>query len=277
MLCVSNQNLLKHRTPKGHPEQPVRISRAWEAVERRLGLGAVVDMYRLATREELYAAHSPEYINYLFSLGRNETFLDYETFFSKNSLECVLLAAGICLELVERIVDGTWRKCFALVRPPGHHAGYSRAMGYCIVNNMAVAVQKALSLGLCRIAVIDWDVHHGNGTQEIFFNTDSVYGIDLHQDSLFPQETGRSQEIGSGSGIGFTLNLPIPPESTGEYYCELMESTVYPALKSYKPQLLCISCGFDALCGDSESTMCLNPQDYGTLSGMVCSWADQLC
>ncbi|MDR2150468.1 MAG: histone deacetylase [Spirochaetaceae bacterium] len=277
MICASHPALLKHSPPRGHPEQPARLRCIYEALERRFGAGTVVSLYRLATKAELYAAHSPEYIDYLFSLGRSETALDDETFFSKDSLECVLLSAGIGLELVERIAAGTYRKCFALVRPPGHHAGSSCARGYCIINTMAVAVQRALSLGFSRIALIDWDVHHGNGTQEIFFNTASVYGIDLHQDRLFPQETGTPSEIGSGPGKGFTLNLPLPPESTGAYYCELMESTVYPLLKSYKPHLLCISCGFDALCGDSESTMCLQPQDYGALTGIVCSWADELC
>jgi acetoin utilization deacetylase AcuC-like enzyme len=268
--------MLKHKNPAWHPEQPERIAYIWEALENTFGENAVTLIERKATKEELYLAHSSDYINYLFSI-KGSVDLDYETFFSEHTLDAVLSAAGVCLELVEAIIQGGHTKCFALVRPPGHHATYAGAMGYCIVNNMAVAVNKARAMGLERIAVIDWDVHHGNGTQEIFFDTDAVYVIDLHQENLFPENSGNISDTGRNKGKGFTLNIPIPAGKDGNYYLDLMDTVVYPILRRFAPQLLCISSGFDALTGDSEGAMCLMPTDYRELMRKVCLWADELC
>jgi acetoin utilization deacetylase AcuC-like enzyme len=268
--------MLKHKNPAWHPEQPDRIAYIWEAVEKAFGKSAITIIERKAEKEELHPAHSLEYINYLFSITGSVD-LDYETFFSEHTLDAVLSAAGICLELIERIIQGTYKKCFALVRPPGHHAVHGGAMGYCIVNNMAVAVHKAMAMGLERIAVIDWDVHHGNGTQDIFFETDSVYFIDIHQANLFPENTGGFSETGRNKGKGFTLNIPIPAAKDGNYYLGIMDTAVYPILRRFSPQLICISSGFDALMGDSEGAMRLMPADYRKLARKACLWADELC
>jgi acetoin utilization deacetylase AcuC-like enzyme len=276
MIYASCKTMLKHKNPDWHPEQPDRIAYIWEAVENIFGKNAVTIIERKAKKEELCLAHSPDYINYLFSL-KGSVDLDYETFFSEHTLDAVLSAAGMCLELVEHIVQGTYKKAFALVRPPGHHATYAGAMGYCIVNNMAVAVHKALAMGLERIAIIDWDVHHGNGTQELFFETDAVYVIDIHQANLFPENSGNTDETGRDRGKGFTLNIPIPAGKDGNYYLGIMDAVVYPALRRFSPQLLCISSGFDALKGDSEGAMRLVPTDYRELTRKVCSWADEWC
>ena len=268
--------MLKHKNPEWHPEQPERLAHIWEALENTFGENAVTIIERKAAKEDLYLAHSPDYINYLFSI-KGSVDLDYETFLSENSLDAALSAAGVCLELVEGIIQGRYDKCFALVRPPGHHAAYAGAMGYCIVNNLSVAVKKALAMGLERIAIIDWDVHHGNGTQEIFFETDAVYVIDIHQENLFPENSGNTDETGRNKGKGFTLNIPIPAGKDGNYYLDLMDAAVYPVLKRFSPQLLCISSGFDALGGDSEGSMRLMPADYRELTRKVCLWADELC
>ncbi|MDR2418729.1 MAG: histone deacetylase [Treponema sp.] len=276
MIYASCKTMLKHKNPDWHPEQPDRIAYIWKAVENAFGRNAITIIERKAKKEELYLAHSLDYINYLFSI-RGSVDLDYETFFSEHTLDAVLSAAGICLELVEHIIQGTYKKCFALVRPPGHHATYTGAMGYCIVNNMAVAVNKALAMGLERIVIIDWDVHHGNGTQEIFFETDAVYFIDIHQENLFPENSGNVDETGRDRGKGFTLNIPVPAGKDGNYYLDIMDAVAYPILRRFSPQLLCISSGFDALGGDSEGAMHLVPTDYRELTRKVCLWADELC
>jgi acetoin utilization deacetylase AcuC-like enzyme len=277
MLCASNKVLAKHQTPPGHPEQAGRIIRIREYIEEHLGTGTITTIDRSARKEELNTVHSCTYIDYLFSLKNEAVNLDYETFFSEGTLESVLAACGICLELIEHIVHGTYKKCFALIRPPGHHAGYDYACGYCIVNNMAVAVKKALLMGIKRIAIIDWDVHHGNGTQEIFEETNSVYVIDIHQDNLFPLNSGMVNETGKNAGKGFTLNIPVPAGSDGNYYLDILNNKIYPVLKNYKPDLICISSGFDALKGDSESNMSLVPEDYQKMTKEVCRWADEWC
>jgi acetoin utilization deacetylase AcuC-like enzyme len=246
-------------------------------LERRFGKGIVSILNRQATKEELYSVHSKEYIDYLFSLQNTQTYLDYETFFSEQSLEGILRAAGICLELIEYIVHGKERKGFALIRPPGHHAGYGRARGYCVINNIAAGVQKALQLNLRRVAIIDWDAHHGNGTQELFEETDKVFFIDIHQENLFPLESGGAHETGMYAGKGFTLNIPIPPGGRGDHYLHIMDTVIYPALKSYNPQLLCVSCGFDAAADDLEGGMALEPQDFGAMTQKICAWADIFC
>jgi acetoin utilization deacetylase AcuC-like enzyme len=277
MICASNTILAGHQTPPGHPEHPHRITYVWEDLEAFLGKGIVSIINRRATREELCLAHSPQYIDHLFSVHGTKTSLDYETFLSEQSLEAILTASGICLELMEHIINGSCHKGFALIRPPGHHAGYNQAMGYCIINNMAVAVQKALLLNIQRIAIIDWDVHHGNGTQELFEENDAVLFIDIHQESLFPPKSGTAEEQGRHKGKGFTLNIPLPAGSDGKQYLALMDHTLYPRLKAYKPQVICVSSGFDALEGDLEGSMRLTPKDFGAMTSKVCTWADELC
>jgi acetoin utilization deacetylase AcuC-like enzyme len=269
--------LAGHQPPPGHPEHPHRITYILEDLETLFGKGIVSIINRRATKEELCLAHSRQYIDYLFSVQGTKTALDCETFLSEQSLEAILTASGICLELMEHIIKGTYHKGFALIRPPGHHAGYCRAMGYCIINNMAVAVQKALLLNLKRIVIIDWDVHHGNGTQELFEETDEVFFIDIHQENLFPPQSGTSEEQGKNKGSGFTLNLPLPAGSEGSQYLALMDHTIYPLLKAYKPQVICVSSGFDALEGDLEGGMRLTPKDFGAMTRKVCTWADELC
>jgi acetoin utilization deacetylase AcuC-like enzyme len=248
----------------------------WEDLERCFGKGIVTVWDPKAAKKDLYSVHSRQYIDYLFSI-KDTTYLDYETVMSESSLEGVLTAAGICLELMEYILTGNDTKGFALIRPPGHHAGNNRGMGYCIVNNMAIAVQKALLLNLQRIAIIDWDVHHGNGTQELFEETDKVFFIDMHQENLFPCQSGGADEIGSYTGRGFTLNIPLPPGSGRSQYLDCMYTRIYPALKAYKPQLLCVSSGFDAVAGDLEGGMSLSPQDFGVMTKIICAWADEFC
>jgi acetoin utilization deacetylase AcuC-like enzyme len=277
MYVASNKILSEHTYSRWHPEDPDRIIRIWEDIECAFGKDTISSVNRRASAEELCLAHSKGYVDYLFSIDGTNVNLDAETFFSEHSLEAILTASGICIELVEHIIQKKCKKAFAFIRPPGHHACFDHAMGYCIINNMAVAVKKALMLGIERIAIVDWDVHHGNGTQAIFENTGAVLFVDIHQDNLFPKNSGGAAEIGSRQGRGFSLNIPVPAGSGGKCYFDSMDNTIYPVLKAYKPQLICVSSGFDALQGDFEGNMALVPQDFGVLTRKVCLWADKFC
>jgi acetoin utilization deacetylase AcuC-like enzyme len=243
-------------------------------LEQRFGKGTVSVIDRRATEAELCSVHDPAYIAQLFSV-QDDMYLDRETFFSQASLEGIRRAGGICLELMERILAGKEDKTFALIRPPGHHAGYSYGLGYCVINNLALAVKTALQT-LRRIAVIDWDVHHGNGTQELFEETDKVFFIDIHQENLFPPKSGGADERGRNVGKGFTLNLPLPPGSGRTQYFDALDA-IYPALQSYRPELICVSAGFDAVSGDLEGNMELRPRDFGEMTSRICAWADIFC
>ncbi|MDR2897355.1 MAG: histone deacetylase, partial [Spirochaetaceae bacterium] len=295
MICASHPILAEHRSPQGHPEHPHRLTYIREDIERTFGSGFITTIERQATKAELCLAHDEEYIDMLLSKQHMPHQLDEETFLSEGSIPAIRSAAGICLELVESIVTGTPgadTKAFAFIRPPGHHAGRSRGMGYCIVNNMAVAVKRAQQLGVRKTLILDWDVHHGNGTQEIFYDTDSVLFIDLHQENLFPKNSGLPSDIGAGAGAGFTLNIPLPPRTRGSQptgfqtsnsqavglgYLEILQTVVYPAVQAYQPDLICVSSGFDALDGDLEGNMALQPADFAAMTALVCDWADEFC
>ncbi len=282
MICASHRILAEHKPPQGHPEHPHRLTYIWEDIERTLGLGFIKTIERRASKEELCLAHDEQYIDFLLSRMNTPHQLDRETFLSEGSIPAVLSAAGICIELAESIITGADSRAFALVRPPGHHAGRAKAMGYCIVNNIAAAVKRAQQLGVRKTVILDWDVHHGNGTQEIFYETDSVFFIDLHQENLFPQNSGSPSDTGAGPGAGFTLNIPLPPgtggsETSGFGYLETLRDRVYPAVKRYAPELICVSCGFDALEGDLEGNMAVQPYQFAAMTQLICDWADELC
>jgi acetoin utilization deacetylase AcuC-like enzyme len=282
MICASHLILADHKPPSGHPEHPHRLTYIWEDIERVFGSSFITTIERQATKAELCLAHDEGYVDFLFSKLNTPCQLDEETFLSEGSIPAILSAAGICIELAESILAGPERKAFAFIRPPGHHAERDRGMGYCIVNNIALAVKRAQQLGVRKTLILDWDVHHGNGTQQIFYDTDSVFFIDLHQDDLFPKNSGLVSQTGSGRGEGYTMNIPLSPQ-TGGYetscfrYLEILQTLVYPSVQQYKPDLICVSCGFDPLEGDLEGDMALQPADFVAMTDLVCDWADEFC
>ena len=172
--------------------------------------------------------------------------LDLDTVMSAGSFEAALHAAGGAVSLVDRVVSGASPTGFSAHRPPGHHATRTRAMGFCLFNNVAVAARYALDrLGLERVMIVDWDVHHGNGTNDIFHATDEVLFVSIHESPLYPG-TGPATDVGSGDGIGYTVNLPVPPGSGDDVYLSLIEHVVAPLTRAFEPQLMLISAGYDA-------------------------------
>jgi acetoin utilization deacetylase AcuC-like enzyme len=192
-------------------------------------------------------------------------YIDENTYINPHSYEVATYAAGSAIAAVEHTLDG--ESCFALVRPPGHHAAAAWAMGFCLINNVAIAVAKALKL-VNRVAIIDWDVHHGNGTQDIFYHNNRVLYCSTHQEDAFPH-TGHIEETGAGHGVGFNINAPLPRKSTIADYFLVFNEVFLPAVARMDPGLIIVSAGQDVLSDDPVGDMQLVPEDIGYLTGLV--------
>lgn len=276
-LSFSHPSLLDHGSLT-HPENANRLQAIFDGFKNSLfGSLLTLSCDRKATFEELASVHDPAYVNFILSLSGQESSVDPETLISPGSVNAALIAAGIGLELVERVIDGKLQNGFALVRPPGHHARPAQGMGFCIFNNIAIAAKKALAKGIKRILILDWDVHHGNGTQEAFYETDQVLFIDIHQDNLFPVPSGSLDEKGKGKGAGFTINVPLTSSCRDEDYLYIFDSLVRPLALKYQPELILVSAGFDAHESDPMGFMNLTTKGYGRLTEKVKKLAEEVC
>ena len=194
------------------------------------------------------------------------------------SAEIARLAVGGCGAAVSQVLRGEVTNAYALTRPPGHHAERDKGRGFCIFGNVALSVMEAQAQGLVdRVAIVDWDVHHGNGTQQAFYESSDVLSISLHQEMLYPVNMGTLAETGEGSGIGNNINVPLPAGSGGGAYMAAMDDVVLPALHAFKPELIVIACGFDACYFDPLSHMLLVANHYRTMTQKVMAAADELC
>jgi acetoin utilization deacetylase AcuC-like enzyme len=203
---------------------------------------------------------------------------DGSTPFGQGSFEVALLSAGGIIAAVDAVLDGTVSNAFALVRPPGHHAMPDTGMGFCLFGNAAIAIHHALAdRGLERVAIVDWDVHHGNGTQAAFYDDPRVLTISLHQDSNFPPGSGTLEENGEGAGAGANINVPLPPGSGTGAYEHAFREVVVPALDAFGPELIVIASGLDASAMDPLGRMMMTPRGYGELTRMMLDAADRLC
>lgn len=264
MLLLSHLSLLDHGKAD-HPENSGRLQAILQAFQEN-SHPINLTVTRRATKKELCLVHDPEYVEYVLSLEGQHASLDHETHLTPGSVNAALQAVGLGLELVEQITKGNCQSGFALIRPPGHHAGRSSAMGYCIFNSVAISAAYALSMGLTRILIVDFDVHHGNGTQEIFYEDDRVLFIDLHQENLFPEGSGNVEEMGSGDGFGFTVNIPLAAASQDEDYFKAFRENVLPLAQEFNPELVLVSAGFDAHESDPMGFMRLTSKGFASLS-----------
>jgi acetoin utilization deacetylase AcuC-like enzyme len=264
--------------PGPHAESPERVRRINGLIEVS-GLGEHLERVRPrpATLDELLRFHTREYIRYVerLSEGSGGDAGEYAPV-NRSSYEIALLAAGGCLTAVEAVVGGRVDNAYALVRPPGHHALPGKGMGGCIFGNPALAAFHARQeYGLERVAIVDWDAHHGNGAQAAFYDDPTVLTISLHQADCFPPGSGSVEETGEGAGRGANINLPLPPGSGTGAFEAAFERVVVPALDAHRPQLLIIACGFDSSAWDAHARLMLHSAAYRQLTQALLGVADR--
>ncbi|MBI4511254.1 MAG: histone deacetylase [Deltaproteobacteria bacterium] len=271
-----DERFLLHRPEGSHPERPDRALAVMDGLRSALGDRAVGLPVRAATREELCRVHEPGYLEELARLvpGRSG-FLDADTYFSPGSWEAALLAAGASVDVALGAYRGEHPRGFAVVRPPGHHAEPGRAMGFCLINNVAVAAAAARAEGCSRVAIVDWDVHHGNGTQVMFYRDPTVLFLSVHQFPFYPG-TGAPSETGDGEGRGSTINAPLSAGAGDSEYLRVFENVFEPALRSFRPGLVLVSAGFDAHVDDPLAEMRVTPSGFRALAQVIRHVADDV-
>lgn len=267
IALVDDERFDGHRAMGAHPERPERLIAARTGLARAVAEKELVRVpARPVSEEEVLRVHTESHLRGIRdALSAGWGYLDADTFFSPASEEAAWLAAGGAVELCRAVVHGPVRRGLALVRPPGHHAVPSRAMGFCLLNNIAIAAADALTRGLSRVAIVDWDVHHGNGTQDIFYRDPRVLFVSLHQSPLYPG-TGRVDETGVRSGKGYTLNVPMPPGSGPNAYGAAFRELVLPALRAFEAELVLVSAGLDAHRQDPLAALELDSDCYGAMT-----------
>ena len=265
-LCT-DERFRAHVPPREHPERPARL----EAIDRALvaaGLPprCVKLTARQATRAELEGAHAPEYLDMLERTIAHggSGWLDPDTYFSDGSWGAARLAAGASVDLAEKVASGELDNGIAFVRPPGHHATRDRAMGFCLLNNVAVAAAKLHAAGK-RVAIFDWDVHHGNGTEAIFDQEPDVLYCSTHEWPQYPG-TGLSDYVGSGRGVGATVNVPLARGTRADAYLGAYRQRIRPAIEAFRPDVILVSAGFDGHVDDPLGGLKLDDETYAVLT-----------
>lgn len=275
LVVITSERFADHMTPPGHPERVERAESMQVATAAWARAGGSVIEPRAATDEDLLRVHDAAYLRSIAALRGRAAMLDADTFTSPESDDVARLAAGAVLEAVDRVLDGGGRvRAFALVRPPGHHAERDRAMGFCLYNNIAVGAAWARHRGIERVAIVDYDVHHGNGTQHTFYTDPAVLFISSHQFPFYPG-TGAAHEEGEGAGRGFTINIPLAAGATDAVFDEAYRTIAIPALDRFRPDLILVSAGFDAHERDPLAGMRMTTHGIAALTAQLIAAADR--
>lgn len=269
---------LGHETGQ-QPENPGRLLAVMGQLDRD-GLLADRRIFEppAAPFEAIAAVHTPELIEEVLDAAEaGGRWLDGDTFVSPGSYEAAVYGAGGAMIATDAVLQDDPKRVFVLARPPGHHATPGKAMGFCLFNSVAVAARYALdAYGLERVAIIDWDVHHGNGTQDIFYDSGQVFYASSHQMPLYPG-SGRREETGAGKGKGATLNVPLPPGADDARYLRAYDEEILPAVRAFRPQLIFVSAGFDAHRDDPLAMQRVTEEGFAALTERVCALANECC
>jgi acetoin utilization deacetylase AcuC-like enzyme len=277
LTLISSARFADHLTPPGHPERPERAEAMAAVVSRFRDAGGAVLEPRSATDADLLRVHTRGHLDALGAARGRAVMLDPDTFTSPGSDEVARLAAGAVLTAVDAVADGpAGSRAMAVVRPPGHHAEAGRPMGFCLYNNVAVGAAFARARGFARVAIVDYDVHHGNGTQWMFYEDPTVLYVSSHQFPYYPG-TGAADETGRGAGVGYTLNLPLEAGAGDRDVLARYEQDVLPRLQSFAPELLMISAGFDAHHRDPLAGCRMTTEGFRRLTGLLVGAADRHC
>jgi acetoin utilization deacetylase AcuC-like enzyme len=275
-LYVRHRSSFRHETG-GHPENPRRLTAIEEALSDRDWLGLERVEAPAAEREQLLRVHTAEHVDRIESFAAaGGGLIDLDTVASEGSWDAALHAAGGAIMAADRLLDDEAGFAFCGLRPPGHHAETDRAMGFCLFDNVAVASAHALAQrGLERILILDWDVHHGNGTEEIFYGSNQVLYASIHQSPLYPG-TGAPGDVGTGEGEGFTVNLPVPPGSGSDDFLALVQHVVVPVALEWRPELICVSAGYDAHRDDPLAECEVDDAAFGDMAATIRNLASEL-
>ena len=276
---IEDRRYLLHMAGFSHPESPERLAGIYEMLDNPAMSWKFTHIEaREATHDEIAIVHSPSYIDFIASTeGKDIVMLDADTMTSPDTYSIAKLAVGGVCNAVDQVLDGSVDNAFAFVRPPGHHAGKENAAGFCIFNNIAIAAMHAiLKHRLKRVMIVDWDLHHGNGTQSIFYKDPRVLYFSAHQYPYYPG-TGSMQEIGQGKGEGYTINVPMKSGATDASYVNIFRKILEPVALEYKPQLVLLSAGFDAYFNDPLGGMRITPDGFAALTRILLDIADKCC
>ena len=262
-----------------HPENATRLTETLRALEQ---LGLTRELVQIpptpATLDQILAVHTAQEVDLVRTASiQNRGFLDPDTYVTPNSFEAAVRAAGGAIACVDAVLAGQVTSAFALVRPPGHHATPDRPMGFCLFNNIAIAARHAITrYGLQRILIVDFDVHHGNGTQDAFYDCPDVLYFSTHQYPFYPG-SGDLREVGSGSGTGYTVNIPLPAYCGDDEYRAVFRQVLVPVAKRYAPQLILVSAGFDPHWADPLASMRVSVRGFRDLLSMISLLVAELC
>jgi len=270
--AIYDEYFLEHKPFYSHPEQPSRLLACVETLKRH-GIWRKLKHIKIEVdtdeiREILEKIHSKEHIEMVESLSGHYGNIDADTYYSPETPSVAMKAVGASIQAVKAIFEGEVKKVFVFERPPGHHATFREAMGFCIYNNAAAAAEKARELGAERVLIVDFDVHHGNGTQDIFWKRDDVLYFSTHRYPFYPG-TGRFEEIGEGKGKGFTVNVPLPRGLSDGEYAKIYEEVLLQVAEKFEPEFVVVSAGFDAHYSDPLADMNLTEEGFAYISQVI--------